>query len=176
MRQAKIPAVAAALRKGQSSHKQQAERARPDQGQSQGHLSNMLPERGRGRARITSSSRWRCALRLKQVAVQVGVEPAAVAGENPGRPADAPDIPSSAIKVGTPGAQGREVASFPYASIFKRAPPGPRLASIGKRLEPGKPWVPRAKKPKIDRNSQVFPPSLPVWRGESYDCPVLLGT
>ena len=61
MRQAKIPAVAAALRKGQSSHKQQAERARPDQGQSQGHLSNMLPERGRGRARITSSSRWRCA-------------------------------------------------------------------------------------------------------------------
>ena len=96
MRQAKIPAVAAALRKGQSSHKQQAERARPDQGQSQGHLSNMLPERGRGRARITSSSRWRCALRLKQVAVQVGVESAAVAGENPGRPADAPDAPSSA--------------------------------------------------------------------------------
>ena len=29
MRQAKIPAVAAALRKGQSSHKQQAERAVP---------------------------------------------------------------------------------------------------------------------------------------------------
>ena len=80
MRQAKIPAGAAALRKGQSSHKQQAERARPDQGQSQGHLSNMLPERGRGRARITSSSRWRCALRLRQVAVQVGVEPAAVQG------------------------------------------------------------------------------------------------
>ena len=80
MRQAKIPAVAAALRKGQSSHKQQAERARPDQGQSQGHLSNMLPERGRGRARITSSSRWRCASRFEQVAVQVSVEPAAVQG------------------------------------------------------------------------------------------------
>jgi len=136
MRQAKIPAVAAALRKGQSSHKQQAERARPDQGQSQGHLSNMLPERGRGRARITSSSRWRCALRLKQVAVQVGVEPAAVQGGTLADQQMHPIFPALRSKLALPVRKAEKLPPTP----MPRSSNGITRASLDRNRKTTNPW------------------------------------
>ena len=136
MRQAKIPASAAALRKGQSSHKQQAERARPDQGQSQGHLSNMLPERGRGRARITSSSRWRCALRLKQVAVQVGVEPAAVQGGTLADQQMHPIFPALRSKLALPVRKAEKLPPTP----MPRSSNGTARASLGRNRKTTGTW------------------------------------
>ena len=155
MRQAKIPAVAAALRKGQSSHKQQAERARPDQGQSQGHLSNMLPERGRGRARITSSSRWRCApCASSRLQYKLASSPLRCRGE-PWQTSRCTRYSQLCDQSWHSRCARPRSCLLPLCLDLQIAldAPGPRLAAIGKRLEPGKPWVPRAKKPKIDRNS-----------------------
>ena len=141
MRQAKIPAVAAALRKGQSSHKQQAERARPDQGQSQGHLSNMLPERGRVvppwsmLSLLVFWNNWSLGVHCASTLLSSEIR-AELPNIEPWQTSRCTRYSQLCDQSWHSRCARPRSCLLPRCLDLQTAPPGPHLASIGKHLNP----------------------------------------